>query len=413
MKNSTLAVAMLYSAALQAQTVTVTTGPGNAQHTWYRLSDDQTQTVASADWDLAFEINGFTSSILVNTAKGDKIYNTDLGIEAWDIVTEPLVDTWTELNNSETDWAAGALTTGNNLSEPNGLDLGWGTYNMATHVVAGTELYVVQLVDGGTYKKLRIDALSTGTYTFTYANLDGTDERVGSLVKANYSGKNFGYWDMTGHAAADLEPLAADWDLLFTKYMSDLEVMWYGVTGVLQNKGVEVAQLDEVDPAAVDHNDAEGAYSAEMNIIGSDWKTFTGSVFEYVTDRVYFVRAVDGAIWKLVFTGYGGSATGDITFTKELMSATGFAEVVGSNGQVAVYPNPTSNGQVQVVADVPAAQALLTVIDMGGREVLRERLNGLNGFTARTLDVSALGQGTYVMRLAHANGIATSRLIVQ
>ncbi|HEY0978785.1 MAG TPA: hypothetical protein VGE21_15035, partial [Flavobacteriales bacterium] len=169
---------------LQAQTeVTVVTGPSNADQVWYRLSDDQENSATLAEWDLGFEITGFNASIIVNTAKGLAVFNTNQGSAAWEEVTVADEMAWTPLSNSETTWSAGALNT----SADGEFDLGWGTYSVINHITTGTELFVVRLVDGTSYKKLRIDSLNGGIYYFTYADLDGSNEQSGTIAKTDYT----------------------------------------------------------------------------------------------------------------------------------------------------------------------------------------------------------------------------------
>lgn len=411
MKHFTLLAAASLPLLLQAQTeITINTQASNSQQVWYRLSDD-TETVAPiSNWDLGFEINGFAASILVNTAKGDVVYNTDLGVAGWETLTELDIDNWTELHNSETSWSGGALTSGTDGN----FNLGWGTYQMSNHVVVGTELFVVKIGGTDTYLKLRIDGLASSIYSFTYANLDGSDEQSHTLAKSAFSGKNFGYWDLTTHASVDREPAANAWDLLFTKYYSDLGVMWYSVAGVLQNKTVRAAQLDGIDQATVSHHAAVDVFSSDINIIGSDWKAydFNAGGYLYEDERAYFVQSVDGAIWKLLFIGYGGGATGTMTFTKELVSATNVEEVA-LNGTAAVYPNPVSGGVVSVLLDLPVANALLEVYDLTGKQVMSTNVTGLSPMTARTIDISTLTTGAYVARFVHDKGVATAKLIVE
>ena len=409
MKQVLLCALAALPAWANAQTVTVSTGAGNADQSWYRLSDDAVHATALADWDLGFEINGFSASILVNTAKGLKVYNTGLGLDAWLDVTSPDVENWAELQNSEIDWTAGALTDG----ADGNINLGWGTYNMDNHVIGGTELYVIELAGGG-YKKLRIDALSQGKYYFTYADLDGLNEQAGEVDKNDFLDRNFGYWNLSTNATVDIEPANDAWDLLFTKYYSDLGVMWYGVVGVLQNTPVDVAQVDGIPTSEATFDDAYSIMSSDINIIGSDWKTYTGGQYEYAADRSYFVRATTGDVWKLVFTGYGGGATGTISFTKEFVSATSVDEVT-VHGSVSLYPNPVQagTGAVNVIADIPGDRALVRVIDLNGREVHSSPVMGLDGFSARRIQLGALPTGMYLLQLVHAQGVATTRMIVE
>ncbi|MCB9171187.1 MAG: hypothetical protein H6594_12640, partial [Flavobacteriales bacterium] len=56
---------LLLSAAMNAQTtVTVTTAPANADQVWYSLQNGTVRTAPLDEWDLGFEIAGFTASIL-------------------------------------------------------------------------------------------------------------------------------------------------------------------------------------------------------------------------------------------------------------------------------------------------------------------------------------------------------------
>ena len=84
MKLTTLLSAALLPAATLAQSVTVSTGAGSAIQTFYSLEQGELSSVPLADWDLAFEINAFNSSILVNTAKGLKAYETTAAFDEWE-----------------------------------------------------------------------------------------------------------------------------------------------------------------------------------------------------------------------------------------------------------------------------------------------------------------------------------------
>lgn len=408
MKLVTLIISALLTTALFAQTsVTVTTGPGNAVQTFYSLQNGDQANAPLAEWDLAFEISGFTASILANTAKGMLVFKAPYSAEQWNSVdTTGMSASWTAAHNSDLTWSSGALNQG--LTEDE-FDLGWGVYNMITHTVVGDSLFVVKL-GNGQWKKLRIDGLATSTYTFTWANIDGSSEQSGSLNKTNYSGKNFGYFSLENNTALDREPATTSWDLLFTKYIAFVPTA-YGVAGVLQNRNTTVLQVDGVDPANAEWWGE--TFSPDINTIGYDWKTFNMTTFqyEYAEDRTYFVQDQVGNIWKLIFTGYGGGSTGDMTFTQELVSATSIEENT-TEGTVLVYPNP-AHGQAQLIVDVPTANAVLTVNDMSGKLVMQQLITGLNGLSLRSIDISNLQQGLYVVRLEGDGASSTARLIVE
>ena len=414
MKKTLFLSAALTALSASAQTtVTVTTGAGNATQTFYSLANGIQASANLADWDLAFEINSFNSSILVNTAKGLKVYETTAAVDEWELVNAPDVANWTPLQNSEIHWSQGALTNGNNLSQPDGLNVGWGNYNMITHTIVGTKIYAIEDLEGN-FRKLRINSLATGAYSFTYAGLDGSGEQTSTLQKSNFIGKNFGYFNLSTGATADMEPAADDWDLLFTKYIAVIpapEPTPYPVAGVLQNKRVMAMQVDGVPTAEATWNSAD--LDSAINIIGSDWKTFNMTTFqyEYPADRTYFVEDRDLNIWKLIFTGYGGTATGDMTFTQELVSSVGVDEE--AFGQLAVFPNPATNGQVNIVLNSEVRNGQLTVVDRAGRSVKEQLVNGGGALTSVPVDLSGLQAGLYLARLESAGSVLTARIVVE
>ncbi|MBK7113167.1 MAG: T9SS type A sorting domain-containing protein [Flavobacteriales bacterium] len=413
MKLFTLLSAVIFVTALQAQTeVTIPTGPGNTTQAYYSLANDVQGTVALGDWDLAFEISGFTSTVQVNTMKGLTAFETPEGIADWNAVNAPDEMNWISLNNSETYWSAGALSNGNNLSEPDGFNVGWGTYNLITHTIAGTKVYVIGFPDA-TFRKLRINSLAGGAYSFTHAALDGTDEQTVSLMKAVHAGKNFGYYSFVG-GVLDLEPPTASWDLLFTKYTAIIPApapTAYGVAGVLQNKGVDALQVDGVDPASADWN--SGPLDSAMNVIGYDWKSFNmeTSMYEYPTDRTYFVQDRAGNIWKLIFTAYGGGSNGNMTFTQDMVSAVGVEENYGTRDLV-VYPNPTNTGSISIILDRTVRNGQLSILDLTGKLVSTANVTGGMGLVAWPVDVSGLSDGTYVMKLDAEGSAFTTRFVV-
>ena len=388
-------------------TVTVSTNAGNSVQTYYSLQNGDQGTVALADWDLAFEITGFTASIRANTQKGMQVYKAPYTVAQWAALdTTGMANGWAMVHDSDTSWSHGALNDGLTANE---FDLGWGVYNQVTHIVTGDSLFVVKLANGD-WKKLRIDGLATSTYMFTWADLDGSNELSGSLNKAQYMGKNFAYYSLENNAPLDPEPLTADWDLLFTKYIAYVPTA-YPVAGVLQNKNVSALQVDGIDPSLAQWTN--DPFDAHINVIGSDWKTFNMQTFmyEYAQDRTYFVKDKAGNIWKLVFIAYGGSANGDMTFTQEMMSATGVDEITPS-ASVMAYPNPVTQGTATMVLDAPNEMVLLSIVDVAGHIVQQERFVAGGGLQERRVDVQGLSSGIYVLRMEGDRFSASTRLLI-
>lgn len=409
MRSFGLLGTLFLSLVLCAQTPqTVSLGVGYTGQVWYSLQSGAQTSAPVNDWDLAFEIQGFTASVLANTQKpGLSLYRAPYAIAQWNVVDTTGVSGWRVLQNSDTSWSHGAFNQGLTTDE---FDLGWGVYNMITHVVAGDSLFVIKLANG-TWRKLRIDALAGGVFTFTHANIDGSDEQTGAINKVDYAGKNFAYWSIESNTALDREPLSADWDLTFCRYITFIPEA-YGVTGGLHNKGVVTARVAELPPADAVWTDA--GFSSHINTIGYDWKTFDMGTFTYVIDDSlsYFVKDVPGNIWKVVFTGFGGATNGNIEFTKELVSSADVQEAHGGPGTLVVYPNPASGGHVQVLLDLPMNEATLTVLDVSGRQVIATRWTGLGALSVRELELSGLPAGSYAVRVDHAGGSLVARVLV-
>ncbi len=415
MKLFTLCAASLLSIATFAQTtVVVNTNAGNTAQEFYSLQNGTISNPALAQWDLAFETSGITGSILVNTAKGIQVFKAPYTITEWTMLdTSGLAVSWTPQQNSETNWSSGALNQG---LTSNPFDLGWGIYNMVSHNITGDSLFVLKLADGS-WKKLRIDgyASTTNAFTFTWADLDGGAEQVGSIVRGDYSSMNFGYYSLETNSPLAQEPDASTWDLVFTKYLGFVTQPaegFYPVVGCFQNREVQALQVDGVPSESASWSG--GTFSDDMNVIGFDWKNFnmTTFVWEYTPDRTYFVQDRDGNIWKLIFTEYGGGATGTITFTQELVSATSVNEY-GTNGSAIIFPNPTNGSSVNVLLDIPANEAQLTISAVNGKLVQSQKLTGINPLAIRTLDVSSLTQGVCMVRIAHVSGVTNTKLVIE
>jgi len=422
MTKQILAAAALSLAAFSAKAQTVVTdtvilGTGYVDQVWYSLANDEVNRSPKANWDLGFAANGTMSAdILVNTTGSGAIWAYPKSdISGWSSVDTSGLSTWSKMQNAETEWY-GAL--GRYADPSNPFDLGWGVYDLSTHIVSGDSIYIVK-TQGGAFKKLFINQLAGSTYTFTYANLDGSDSTTSELMKTTYSGKNHGYFSLDTKTAVDREPDASDWDLTFCQWNSQLGGSI--VTGVLQNDTVKVA-LAKVDPAtrASYTNYAPYTFSTNINGIGYNWKTFTGSTYTYNDSSIYFVRTNNGDIWKMTFTNFisGASGNGSIIFTKQMLhSTTSIGDVVNnSNATVAVTPNPVAFGQsVSVVYNFEKAvnNASLAVYDITGRIVLNTQLENNGGLHAYTFATGNLSAGTYIVNVIADNQRVQQKFIVQ
>ena len=100
-----------------------------------------------------------------------------------------------------------------------------------------------------------------------------------------------------------------------------------------------------------------------------------------------------------------------MTFTQELVSSVGMDDPFAVR-DLAVYPNPSTDGLLNIVLDASVGAAQLTVLDMSGKAVLEQRVNGTGSLAVRPLDVSDLTSGLYVVRLQAAGRLYSSRVSI-
>lgn len=391
---------------LSAQVVSdiVTTGEGYTNQIWYSLANGEVGNAPKDNWDLAFEISGFTASIRYNEQKGMAVYASPYSIADWAAVdTTGMANNWEVLHDDPKSWERGAF----NMYSSSDFDLGWGIYNVVTHVIAGDSIYVVKLANGD-FKKLRIDNLATGTYNFTYADIDGQNEISAALVKSQFSGKNFGYYNLETNEVVDREPLSEDWDITFTKYIDLVgpdATTPYGVTGILQNYTAETAEATEtpVDDAVW----SDFSFSDEINVIGYDWKYFDFSLGYVITENLsYFVMDQNGSVYQVVFTGFDGTSTGIYEFTVEEVGTVGITEIDIYN--LRAFPNPSQGENVNIHWDFGDFNQL-RLIDLSGKLVLSQNISSQSH--SAEIPTSQLASGVYILQLQGASSFVNQKLV--
>lgn len=394
---------------------TVYTGASYANNIWYSLSADDQGTAPKNNWDLAFDATGFGSTIHINSIAGVMLWNyPNSDASGWASVDTTGLYTWPARYNADTAWELGAM--GRYADPSNDFDLDWGIYNMTTHAITGDSIYIVKLADGS-YKKLLIESLISGTYTFKYANLDGTATQNPTLAKTGYAGKNFAYYSLVSNTAIDREPASADWDLFFGQYTTFIPSA-YGVTGILHNKDVRVAKFTGLADKNTFTAYSTGTFKTAINTIGYNWKSYNMSTMSYdIKDSVvFFVERSNGEIWKLITTGFR-SSDGAMMFSKEKLYTPPVAVsgVVPTFASVALYPNPASGSNVTVVYGLPATvpTATITVTDMAGRVVYTDALETSGDLHQYSLNVANLGTGTYLVNVQAGIYTGQQKLVVQ
>lgn len=419
MKQTILITLALIPFVLKAQSVkldTVSTGANYVNQIWYSLANDEVGTAPKDNWDLAFELTGFNSSILVNTQKtGEAVYLSPYTWTNWSAFDTTGYKSWSSLHNSDTTWEIGALSRPGTYNTE---DMGWGSYDMGSHAVLGTRLYLLVL-PGNKFFQLGVKSLIAGTYTVTFKTLDDSDSTTFTIKKSDFPDKQFAYYNVETKTALNREPLKSDWDFTFTRFYTNIPVgggqfLPYVVTGLLQNKGIKVAEVQKTDVINnVDYMNQ--TYTSRINEIGSDWKNFNNGTFKWeITDSLlYFVEDLNGDIWKVIMTDFSGSTAGNYMLSKQKLTNSSLFSF-NANQEVRVYPNPSQKGSnLYVVCDFASNENVsITLTDHTGKIVYQSSVLSVNGFVALELPLE-LSSGVYAMNITSGSQTAQQKIIIQ
>ena len=411
-KHFILFLFFLFLSKVYSQNNNISMSAGYANQVFYSMQEGETQNINNGDWDLAFSIGNYSSSIRINDGMGVELYNYHLGDTSdWNNINQNIINMLSSpLNNSDTSWMIGGFDIN---SVPGGFDFGWGVYNIVNHHVVGDSLFIIKTINGN-WKKLWIQNLASGEYNFKYSNIDGSNEFVASLKKSDFQDKLFGYYSIDQNNNIDREPLSADWDITFTKYITSVQGMPYSVTGALSNINVKVAEANNVTPATY-YNFNNHVFQNEINTIGYDWKTFDMSSFSYILNPnvCFFIKDQEENIWRLYFNSFEGSSTGIIEFnTEEMTSSTSISNLNNDISSFSIYPNPINGNNLTIVFENSSKTTELNIFDITGKNVYQELFEGI-GFQAKSINLPNLNNGVYIVSFSSKGSIFQKKLVVR
>lgn len=402
-------------------------GSSYANDVWFSFKSGVAKTESTTNWDIAFLTHSQNAGIWTNSAKGVTLYVVkDSDGDSWDspIDTTGMAATWTRGYNSIDSWDVGAFNLGLDGFSNDG-DFGWGSYDMSTHAIAGSKVFVIKL-SASSYKKIMIESLLGGIYTVLIADLDGANEVKKIIKKSDYSSKLYIYMDMATTTMVDREPSYDQWDLVFSKYTDLIDMGTgtptpYTVTGVRTHplyrtaivKGVPTSNSNA--PVITDED-----YSSKITEIGSGWKKFINATASYkIVDSVsYFTTfeetgATNPLIQKIVFKEFAGSSTGRIVFDlnggatsvdeKLLSSLNIFPSVVEKSSKVSVDLGDYKDQSIRSIRLFNTAGNLVNVINAN-----QDYSNG--NFEISLSDISS---GEYFMVFEFANTNLMKKVIIK
>ena len=402
MKLRLLPFLVLANVSLFAQTSVenLSMGPGYVNDIYYSLENGVVQTAVRNDWHIAFTTKIVDAAILTNTSEGVNLYLASTDIADW-ATLDTTGMSWDPLHNSDLYWTEGSFNAGATV-HPN---YGWGTYNNITHNVIGTKIFVIQFPDM-TYKKILIEAMKTnGDFEFKIADLDGMNEISKTLNKGDYPKQNFLYYNAQADSAFSREPDNTTWDLIFTKFESELSPgVWYPVTGALQNIGIGASEARGVDTTLSKWYDFPTSDTVK-NVIGGDWKDYAFNpppgAWTLADSLTYFVKTANEDMYRIVFKTWEGSATGNFSFAKTLTSTIGLVE--NSIEDLKIYPNPATD-KVYINANETVN---VEVISLNGQVV-----RSFNTIENESIDISGIKVGNYIVIARGEQKVYVSKLSI-
>lgn len=409
--------AIILTGTVNAQVDVLSLGAGYSNSIYYSISDGSTSSYEYADWDIAFGVSNQSLAIFYNEGVAGSLAEIELYVtDTTDFEASDTTD-MVRIYNNEVSWDAGAFNHVSSPSDP--FDFGWGKYSVVTHQVNGTRVFVLKLRNG-IYKKLKIESLIGGVYTFRYADLDGENEVTQTVTKSEFVGKTLAYYSFETEAVVDLEP--ENWDILFTRYYTPLPlndgtgaVLEYVVTGALTNAGLEVAQADGVNPVSANFQDYEDLFTDSLTVIGHDWKEFDLATFQFTvpTDRVYFVKNDSGGVWKIQFIDFEGSSTGGFALEKSFEGTiTSIANQSENFQSFNLFPNPADNFlNIQFELKAAANNGLIQVTDNLGKVLWTEKVQLVQGINTRSIPLQ-LAQGPYYLSIRTDKGFIAKPFLV-
>ncbi|MAR40387.1 MAG: hypothetical protein CMD22_07040 [Flavobacteriales bacterium] len=377
---------------IQSQNQSISMNSGYDNQIFYSMQNGEMVNIQNDNWDIAFSTDAFSSTIRINDGKGVQLYTYHLGDTTdWNMINTSTPNIlYNQMYNSDITWETGAFDINTTSS---GFDYGWGVYNLQTHHIVGDSIFIIQTINGN-WKKLWIESKQSGEYFFKYSNLDGTGLVNTSIQSSNYNNKRFIYYSLDQDLLHDREPDLSSWDITFTKYITPVQGMPYPVTGVLSNVGIKVAKAMNISDPFNYIDVSSHVFLDDINTIGYDWKTYQGT---YIVDnnRCYFVKDYNNNIWRVIFTVFEGTSTGNIEFNTELVSTSNSVKTdIIRNFEI--YPNPTST-DVNIVYEF-TEMVTLQINDIHGRLIYNTNLED-HQFASITLPIYNFEDGVYIVSI--------------
>ena len=422
MKKITTVLFSLTILFLQAQLIedSVSTNANYATQSFYSLENGEVSNVDNMNWDIAFSIastGASGSAILFNELNAD-LWAVPQDTSFWSAFDTTGYTSWKRLLNSDTTWTNGAYNKHRGMGPGGTFDMGWGYLDPSNNFwTLGDSLYLCKL-NSGAFKKVWIESLKQGVWSFRYADIDGSNDTTISLTKADYSNKNFIYFSMENNEIIDREPDNTTWELTFAAHkvlvVTPFSSFYTSSLSVYSNVDIWTAKAHSVTYAdAIATTEADTEFTQTINNIGGEWKSRVGGVWQVNDTISYFVYDNDSAdFYRMVFTGFDGLSTGKSFFNKEKMGSVAINSIE-NNVNLSFYPNPAIENVTVLINIEKSEKCTINIVNVSGQLVSQTSINANAGTLSKAIDVSNLNTGIYFIQVSGETFNVSEKLLIK
>ncbi len=134
--------------------------------------------------------------------------------------------------------------------------------------------------------------------------------------------------------------------------------------------------------------------------------------FAVVADLCYFVKSLDGNVYKIVFTGFEGAATGNISW-EQSSAITSIHSINSDLNSAMVYPNPVSD-KLNLVFDLKknSSNLKIALFNLDGKEVFHAATSANAGLNQQQFLMPELSNGLYLLKLDDGGSVINLKVII-